>query len=113
MFAPWRDLAIREHYRSLVSVPLRRGTTIGVLNAYRSSAGEWTQRDVDVLSLLAAHAAIAIKTAHLLDDSRRQINGLSLMVRSICRRYSPSTATLETSSDTPRPATCTSSSHLS
>ena len=83
MFAPWRDLAIREHYRSLVSVPLRRGTTIGVLNAYRSEPGEWTQREVDVLSLLAAHAAIAIKTAHLLDDSRRQINGLSLMVRSL------------------------------
>jgi signal transduction histidine kinase len=83
MFAPWRDLAIREHYRSLVSVPLRRGTTIGVLNAYRAEPGEWTQRDVDVLSLLAAHAAIAIKTAHLLDDSRRQINGLSLMVRSL------------------------------
>src|SRR5581483_5328753 len=62
MFAPWRDLAIREHYRSLISVTLR---------------------DVDVLSLLAAHAAIAIKTAHLLDDSRRQINGLSLMVRSL------------------------------
>ena len=39
-------------------------------------------------------------------------NGL-LTVRSICRRYSPSTATLESSSDTPRPATCTSSSHLS
>jgi D-lactate dehydrogenase len=37
----------------------------------------------------------------------------SLTVRSICRRYSPSTATLESSSDTPRPATCTSSSHLS
>lgn len=83
MFAPWRDLAIREHYRSLVSVPLRRGTTIGVLNAYRSEPGEWTQREVDVLSLLAAHAAIAIKTAHLLDDSRRQVNGLSLMVRSL------------------------------
>jgi GAF domain-containing protein/anti-sigma regulatory factor (Ser/Thr protein kinase) len=83
MFAPWRDLAIREHYRSLVSVPLRRGTTIGVLNAYRSEPGEWTQREVDVLSLLAAHAAIAIQTAHLLDDSRRQVNGLSLMVRSL------------------------------
>jgi two-component system, CitB family, sensor kinase len=66
-----------------VSVPLRRGTTIGVLNAYRSEPCEWTQREVDVLSLLAAHAAIAIQTAHLLDDSRRQVNGLSLMVRSL------------------------------
>src|SRR5262249_40599130 len=70
-------------YRALVSVPLRWGTAIGVLNAYRAEPGEWTQREVDLLSLLAAHAAIAIKTAHLLDDSRRQINGLSLMVRSL------------------------------
>jgi signal transduction histidine kinase len=83
IIAPWRDLAIREHYRALVSVPLRWGAIIGVLNAYRAKPGEWTQREVDVLSLLAAHAAIAIKTAHLLDNSRRQINGLSLMVRSL------------------------------
>jgi signal transduction histidine kinase len=83
IFAPWRDLAIREHYRALVSVPLRWGSVIGVLNAYRAEPGEWKQREVDVLSLLAAHAAIAIRTAHLLDDSRRQINGLSLMVRSL------------------------------
>ena len=68
---------------ALVSVPLRWGSVIGVLNAYRAEPGEWTQREVDVLSLLAAHAAIAIRTAHLLDDSRRQINGLSLMVRSL------------------------------
>jgi signal transduction histidine kinase len=80
---PWRDLAIREHYRALVSVPLRRGSIMGVLNAYRAEPGPWTAREVDVLSLLAAHAAIAITTAHLLDSSRRQINGLSLMVRSL------------------------------
>jgi signal transduction histidine kinase len=80
---PWRDLAIREHYRALVSVPLRRGSIIGVLNAYRATPGAWTPREVDVLALLAAHAAIAIRTAHLLDSSRRQINGLSLMVRSL------------------------------
>lgn len=83
IIAPWRDLAIREHYRALVSVPLRRGSIIGVLNAYRAEPGEWTPREVNVLSLLAAHAAIAITTAHLLDNSRRQINGLSLMVRSL------------------------------
>jgi sensor histidine kinase regulating citrate/malate metabolism len=66
-----------------VSVPLRRGSIIGVLNAYRAEPGPWTRREIDVLTLLAAHAAIAIKTAHLLDNSRRQINGLSLMVRSL------------------------------
>ena len=36
-----------------------------------------------MLSLLADHAGIAVRTAHLIDNSRRQINGLSLMVRSL------------------------------
>ncbi len=84
IFAPWRDLAIREHYRSMVSVPLRpKGSVIGVLNAYRAEPGPWTEREVDLLSLLADHAAIAIRTAHLLDSSRRQVDGLSLMIRSL------------------------------
>lgn len=85
IFRPWRDLAIREHYQAMVSVPLRpdEGRVIGVLNAYRAEAGAWTAREVDLLSLLADHAAIAIRTAHLLDDTRRQVQGLSLMVRSL------------------------------
>jgi signal transduction histidine kinase len=85
VFAPWRDLAIREHYRSMVSVPLRlhEDLVIGVLNAYRDQAGPWTARDVNLLSLLADHAAIAIRTARLLDSTRRQVDGLSLMVRSL------------------------------
>jgi signal transduction histidine kinase len=81
--APWRGIAMREHYRALVSIPLRLETIIGVLNAYRAEPGAWTTREIDVLSLLADHAAIAVRTARLLDNSRRQINGLSLMVRSL------------------------------
>ena len=85
IFVPWRDLAIREHYRAMVSVPLgpNEAHVIGVLNAYRAEPGPWTEREVDLLSLLADHAAIAIRTAHLLDRSRRQVDGLSLMVRSL------------------------------
>ncbi len=80
---PWRKATLREHFRALVSVPLRQGTIMGVLNAYRADPGTWTKRELDLLLLLADHAAIAIRTAHLLDNSRRQINGLSLMVRSL------------------------------
>ena len=85
IFEPWRNLAIREQYASMVSVPLRpkEGRVIGVLNAYRAETGPWTTGDVDLLSLLADHAAIAIRTAHLLDRTRRQVDGLSLMVRSL------------------------------
>lgn len=82
---PWRDLAVREHYRAMLSVPLRLAAdrVIGVLNAYRAAPVKWTAREIDLVSLLADHAAIAIRTADLLDDARRQVDGLSLMVRSL------------------------------
>jgi signal transduction histidine kinase len=85
LFGPWRGLAVREHYRAMLSVPLRLEDkrVIGVLNAYRATPGPWTARDVDLAALLADHAAIAIRTADLLDKTRRQVDGLSLMVRSL------------------------------
>lgn len=56
---------------------------MGGLNAYREEPGPWTAEEVNLLSLLGDHAAIAIRTAHLLDSTRRQVEGLSLMVRSL------------------------------
>ena len=86
IFGPWRNLAVRQHYRAMVSVPLQLGSgrrVIGVLNAYRDMPGEWSDEEVDLLLTLGDHAAIAIQTAQLLDESRRQERGLSLVVRSL------------------------------
>ena len=86
IFGPWRNLAVRQHYRAMVSVPLQLGSgrrVIGVLNAYRDTPGEWSDEEVDLLLTLGDHAAIAIQTAQLLDESRRQVRGLSLLVRSL------------------------------
>ena len=85
LVGPWRQLAVHEHYRAMMCVPLRLedARVIGVLNTYRADPGPWSARDVGLASLLADHAAIAIRTADLLDSSRRQVNGLSLMVRSL------------------------------
>lgn len=86
LFLPWRALAVEEHYRAMVSVPLVLGTgrrVIGVLNVYRHEPGPWSAQDVKLLRSLADHAAIAIQTAQLLDESRRQVRGLSLLVRSL------------------------------
>jgi signal transduction histidine kinase len=86
IFGPWRNLAVRQHYRAMVSVPLQLGSgrrVIGVLNAYRDMPGEWSDEEVDLLLTLGDHAAIAIQTAQLLDESRRQVRGLSLVVRSL------------------------------
>jgi signal transduction histidine kinase len=86
IFGPWRNLAAQEHYRAMVSVPLQLGSgrrVIGVLNAYRRRTGEWAPEEIELLVSLADHAAIAIQTAQLLDESRRQVRGLSLLVRSL------------------------------
>jgi signal transduction histidine kinase len=85
LFAPWRALAIQQHYRAVMCVPLRLegDRVIGVLNTYRARPGKWAARKVNLASLLADHAAIAIRTADLLDRARRQVDGLSLMVRSL------------------------------
>lgn len=86
IFGPWRNLAAREHYGAMVSVPLQLGSgrrVIGVLNAYRREPGEWSADQIELLTTLADHAAIAIQTAQLLDESRRQVRGLSLVVRSL------------------------------
>jgi len=82
---PWRPVAVQEKVRSMMSVPLRaKGQFVmGGLNAYREQPGPWVPAEVDLLSLLSDHAAIAIRTAHLLDHTRRQVEGLSLMVRSL------------------------------
>jgi GAF domain-containing protein len=82
---PWRPVAVEEKVRAMVSVPLRRkgSFVMGGLNAYREEPGLWTAQEVKLLSLLCDHAAIAIRTAHLLDHTRRQVEGLSLMVRSL------------------------------
>jgi signal transduction histidine kinase len=83
--APWRDLSIREHYRSLLSLPLREseGQALGVLNIYRALPGAWDADHLAIMAMMADHAAIAIRTARLLDEARRQVDGLSLMVRSL------------------------------
>ncbi|MEA2364975.1 MAG: hypothetical protein QOI32_487, partial [Thermoleophilaceae bacterium] len=86
IYAPWRELAIREGYRAMVSVPLMLGSgrrVIGALNAYRRRRGGWSAEQLELLRALADHAAIATQTAQLLDESRRQVRGLSLVVRSL------------------------------
>jgi signal transduction histidine kinase len=85
-FRPWRALAEQENYRAVLSVPLELGSNrrvIGALVAYRDSPGPWSNERIDLLATLADHAAIAIQTAHLLDDSRCSVRGLSLLVRSL------------------------------
>ena len=83
-FAPWRELADREGYRSMVSIPLKvDGATLGTLNAYRARAGAWPERSVRLLAFFAEHAASAIRTAQLIDGQSRQLGALERLVRGL------------------------------
>jgi signal transduction histidine kinase len=85
IFEPWRSLAVHEGFRALIAMPLRLGDdeVMGVLNTYRPHPGAWSTADINLLTIIADHAAIAVRIAQLLDETRRQVQGLSLMVRSL------------------------------
>jgi signal transduction histidine kinase len=62
---------IKFNVRNLLGVPmLIKDRTVGVLEAVNKRAGIFDQRDATLLSVTAAHAAIAINNARLLQTTR-------------------------------------------
>jgi len=60
--------------RTLLGVPMPiKDRTMGVLEAINKRDGEFTSRDVAILSVTAAHAAIAINNARLLQATRQAL----------------------------------------
>ncbi|WP_181805178.1 GAF domain-containing protein, partial [Streptomyces shenzhenensis] len=69
----WGGVAHDQDYRSMLSVPLVTASgVIGTLNSYRSAVHEFGREEIGRLQLLAEHAAIAITSARLVEDLRRQ-----------------------------------------
>jgi len=57
-----------------LAVPLKRGATIvGVLNVERQRINSFSQADLDILSIFASHAAVAIENAQLFRDQKQEI----------------------------------------
>ncbi|GLW97646.1 helix-turn-helix domain-containing protein [Microtetraspora sp. NBRC 16547] len=73
------DEAVHEEgLVAILGVPLRLGTqVIGVLFAANRSARPFVQEEVALLCSLAAHAAVAIDTARLLQETRAALAELS------------------------------------
>ncbi|GGO17857.1 helix-turn-helix domain-containing protein [Microbispora bryophytorum] len=73
------DVAVHEEgLVAILGVPLRLGTqVIGVLFAANRSARPFAQEEVALLCSLAAHAAVAIDTARLLQETRAALTELS------------------------------------
>ncbi|MBP2707135.1 helix-turn-helix domain-containing protein [Microbispora sp. RL4-1S] len=73
------DEAVKEEgLVAILGVPLRLGAqVIGVLFAANRSARPFAQEEVALLISLAAHAAVAIDTARLLEETRAALTELS------------------------------------
>lgn len=71
-FGPWGGVAGEQGYRAIVSVPLVAGAEIlGTLNGYYKPVHTFTDFEIERLSLLANHAAIAVTSANRLDELSR------------------------------------------
>jgi response regulator RpfG family c-di-GMP phosphodiesterase/putative methionine-R-sulfoxide reductase with GAF domain len=69
-------------YKSMIVSPLMaRGEPIGVLEVYSEKAGNYIEDDIELLSLVANTAAIAISNAQLFQDARDHINRLQTLRR--------------------------------
>lgn len=78
----WRDIARKERYRAIVSLPLLAdAVVVGTLNVYRTEPGPWSEEQVGVLAFFAEHAAGAVRTAQLLDERAKQLDALRRLVR--------------------------------
>ncbi|GAA0378736.1 helix-turn-helix domain-containing protein [Microbispora corallina] len=72
------EAVAEEGLVAILGVPLRLGTqVIGVLFAANRSARPFAQEEVALLCSLAAHAAVAIDTARLLQETRAALAELS------------------------------------
>jgi sugar diacid utilization regulator len=76
-FTPWRGLAIRFGFRSMVSVPLMAdGDVIGVLNGYSANLRAFTPDELASIETLAAQAAVSLRVSLLLDSRQETIRHL-------------------------------------
>ena len=68
-FTPWGGVAREQGYASMVSVPLiAGGTVVGTLNGYHAAIHAFSSHELERLTLLANHAAIALSSARMVDE---------------------------------------------
>ena len=71
-FTPWGGVAREQGYRAIVCVPLvAGGEVLGTLNGYYAPVHTFTGSEIERMTLLANHAAIALTSAGRLDELRR------------------------------------------
>jgi signal transduction histidine kinase len=73
LFAPWRQLAEEEGFRSFISVPLVVGAdAIGTLNQYLAEPHEFSAAEINMLTGVCRLVCVAIERAHLYEALKKQ-----------------------------------------
>lgn len=73
VFAPWRELAAEEGFRSFIGVPLIVGTqAIGTLNQYLAEPHEFQPQEVHLLETVSQQVCLAIERAHIYEQLKQQ-----------------------------------------
>jgi sugar diacid utilization regulator/GAF domain-containing protein len=68
-FTPWGGVAREQGYASMVSVPLvAGGNVVGTLNGYHAAVHVFSSHELERLTLLANHAAIALSSARMVGE---------------------------------------------
>jgi len=67
------DIVKREKLVGLLSVPiLQRGKPVGIITVYTSKPRDFTQNEIDLLSVFASQASVAIENARLYEKMKDQ-----------------------------------------
>jgi two-component system, cell cycle response regulator len=69
----YKDLALMEGIKAILSVPLKtKETIIGCITVYRKSCGEFKDTELLLLNTLAAQSVAAIGETHIMEDIQRR-----------------------------------------
>jgi DNA-binding PucR family transcriptional regulator len=86
-FRPWREMALKVGYKSIVALPLLfRDEVIGVLNCY-DEPRRYSEDQVEALMVVAEQAASAIGIARLVADQRSTIEQLNTLNRNVVSQH--------------------------
>jgi len=66
-----RDLLLRWGYHAVLVVPLLHGEqVVGAMSVLRKQGGEFTEREIELVTTFAGHSAIALEHARLFQESQ-------------------------------------------
>lgn len=69
----FREIAAIDNVRSILAVPMLRGEKLlGGIALWRRNPGQFSPRDLDLLTTLSNHAAVAIENARLYEETWRR-----------------------------------------